>query len=71
MVLGAGKAPQNETGMKKIEDTRAMLERRARYFRRIIVVVNDRHRQIYAGAFDGTIAFGDLENIGRLVNGQA
>ena len=43
-------AIEYETGMKKVEDTLAMLSSRSRYYKQIAVIVNDKHFDRYSKA---------------------
>jgi hypothetical protein len=56
-------AVEYETGLKSIEDTKAMLAKRSKYYQKIIVVVNDRAYENYRKSFGNVIAFSEIERI--------
>ncbi len=61
-------AIEYETGLKAIEDTKQMLEKRAKYYQKIIVVVNDGCYEDYKRNFANVVAFSQIERVWDIVS---
>lgn len=61
-------AVEYETGLKAIEETGKMLEKRSKYYSKIVVVVNDGHYDSYAKAFANVIRFSDIDSIWSVIS---
>ncbi len=61
-------AVEYETGMKAIEDTKAMLDARAKYYKKIIVVVNDNSYENYRKTFGNVVAFSEIERLWEIIS---
>ncbi len=61
-------ALEYETGLKNINETKLMIDKRLQYYPKVITIVNDNSYVQYANYFGNTVRFSEIEKLPEIIN---